>query len=148
MHLIESFFRCSLLWCVPVHSLLRALVMTSCYGALEIVGAITIITIWLRMILMHQSDWWHRKPTCYHPASCSQQLLIWVQSEHVTQCQGVTDGQTDGQTSRRWLVRGLHSRLCWRPVKMDIVNWIDVQMKHRGQAQIQWDITRIHGAKQ
>jgi len=25
--------------------------------------------------------------------------------------------QLDGQTSRRWLVQGLHSRLCWRPVK-------------------------------
>jgi len=26
----------------------------------------------------------------------------------LTQCQRVSDGQTDGQTFRRWLVQGLH----------------------------------------
>jgi len=32
-----------------------------------------------------------------------------------------TDGRTDRQTFRRWLVQGLHSRLCWRPVKGKLI---------------------------
>jgi len=34
-----------------------------------------------------------------------------------TQCESVR--RTDRQTSRRWIVQGLYSRLCWRPEKTE-----------------------------
>jgi len=44
----------------------------------------------------------------------SKSLSLWLQNRAVWR----TDRQTNGQTSRRWIVQGLHSRLCWRPVKV------------------------------